>query len=184
MTGNCFIYFYVFSILVLPIVSSLESETMSGTRTTITVSTLPATTEEMSEREKKLAIVDDLNDVIDKIDDTIGTASTTTSARRRYRAASMTCSLFDETLDDLIDIASDTSEQKNIATYADSLTTADVESCSDAELANLESDKESLEAIVADYQTSLSTCPTTYTTGMLATGNTCYNCKQQLWTIS
>ena len=34
--------------------------------------TVSASTEELSEREKKRAIIDDLKDVIDKIDDVIG----------------------------------------------------------------------------------------------------------------
>ena len=69
----------------------------------------------------------------------------------------MTCSLFDENLDDLIDIANDTPKQKSIAIYANSLTGTTVGTCSDDELSNLEADKEALEAIVTDYETELYT---------------------------
>ena len=116
-----------------------------------------AATTEMSERRKKLAIVDDLNDVIEKIDEVLGKTTTTASSSRQKREAGMTCSLFDETLDDLIDIANDTSKQKIIATYADSLTTATIGTCTDDEMSNLEADKESLEAIVTDYESELCT---------------------------
>ena len=70
-------------------------------------------------------------------------------------ATAMSCNLFDETLNDLIDIAYDTSKQKSIAVYANSMTTAAVGTCSDDELSNLETDKESLEAIVTDNESEL-----------------------------
>ena len=114
-------------------------------------------TTESSERVKILAIVDDLEDVVDKIDEVLASTST----NRRKRDTSQTCSWFDTTLEELIDIASDTSEQSNIATYADTLTEANVDSCSESEETKLKSHKESLEGIIDDYESIIYSAATT-----------------------
>ena len=108
----------------------------------------------MTERERKVAVVDDLNDVIDKIDELL---DTTTSSGRRQKRTEVTCTWFDETLDELIDIASDTSKQSQIATYSDSFKNANVGSCSADEKSNLEADKDLLEDIVEYYEGILNT---------------------------
>jgi hypothetical protein len=78
--------------------SSIPSDSTKKSETT---SLNKLTSASITERRKKLAIVDDLNDVIEKIDDII---SASASSSRQKRATAMTCSLFDENLDDLIDI--------------------------------------------------------------------------------
>ena len=122
----------------------------------------------MTEREKKIAIVDDLNDVIDKIDELL---ETTTSNGRRQMRTEVTCTWFDETLDELIDIASDTSKQSQIATYSDSLKNANVGSCSADEESNLETDKDLLEDIVEDYEGILNTATSSAITSSAITSS-------------
>ena len=94
--------------------------------------------------------------------------TTTISTNRRNRASQVSCSWFYGTVSDLVDIASDTSEQKNIATLATLLNSADVDSCSAAEQSILRTHKVSLQGIVEDHEDYLSTgtsdIRTSYTT--------------------
>ena len=119
--------------------------------TTISISTAA----ELSEKEKKLAIIDDLNDVVDAIDELITT--TTSSTNRRKRVAQVPCSWFEGAVSDLIDIAFDTSEQTNIGNFSTLIKNANVDSCSASEQSTLRTHKESLESIIEDYEDDLNT---------------------------
>ena len=110
-----------------------------------------STSSTLSEREKKLAIVDDLNKVIDKIDEVLGTQI------RIIRGAILSCGWFDKKLADLDNIASNTSEQKNIASYTNILINANIDSCSSYEQSSLRTHRDSLELLVKDYEKILFT---------------------------
>ena len=97
-----------------------------------------------------LAIADDLSEVIEKINEVI---ATTKSLRRMM--TSVPCSWFDSTIDDLIDIAWDISEHRNISVYADTITSYTVQPCSAAEHASLQTAKKILEGLVNAYEYKL-----------------------------
>ena len=127
---------------------------------------MSGTTAGLSERERRVAIVDDLTDVTDKIDEVLDD-----SGRKLRLSSELSCSMFDAALYDLREIAHDHTKHREIADLAQTLTTADVGSCSQEEQTSLQSHKATLHEKIAEHLEKVNTDgATSYYTSHNSTG--------------
>ena len=133
---------------------------------------MSGTTAGLSEREHRVAIVDDLTDVTDKLEEVLA------SSDRILRLSSeWSCSMFDTALYDLREIAHDHTKHRDIADLAQILTAAAVGACSEEEQSSLQSHKTALHGHIAEHLKKLYTDGTTSRhTSYTNTGeiNTCF----------
>ena len=117
---------------------------------------MSGTTAGLSERERRVAIVDDLTDVTDKLEEVLA------SSDRILRLSSeSSCSMFDTALYDLREIAHDHTKHRDIADLAQILTAAAVGACSEEEQSSLQSHKTALHGHIAEHLKKLYTDGTT-----------------------
>ena len=142
---------------------------------------LSGTTAGLSERERRVAIVDDLTDVTEKIDEVLDN-----SGRKLRLSTELSCSVFDTVLYDLREIAHDHNQHREIADLAQTLTAGTVGSCSEEEQTSLQSHKTALHGHIADHLEKLYTGgPTSHHTSYSNTGevNTYFETSRLLHTL-
>ena len=127
---------------------------------------MSGTTAGLSERERRVAIVDDLTDVTEKIDEVLDN-----SGRKLRLSTELSCSVFDTVLYDLREIAHDHNQHRKIAYLAQTLTAGTVGSCSEEEQTSLQLHKTALQGHIADHLEKVNTeGPTSHHTSYTNTG--------------